>query len=545
MARLPRAVDENMLFLCAELDGQLSSLLSYFEKPDSAVAQKVALRAGYTFNLHSRIYNASSRALTKNKANQSNRLLLQNMELIARNLDLISRLARRSLLYAEDVRRKDLLRAAAYAKITKYVRSAVNEIRPAIEDRDSKTAVKIGQVKGRLDDLYDKIFKTYTDDMRNSKHTKDLANSLLVANEIRRMGDALQSISEAILSVTIGQSVHFERYFTLKSILSDSGAFSKRTELATLAETRSGSTISGVRKKNSAADSIDAVFKDGELSKVREERAGVKSWHSIYPGLAPKILSYQKHGQSAALLIEHLPGHTFESLLLDESASGLKEAQKALEKTLRDIWRRTRTDEPAEMASMSQLSNRMKDVTRVHPEFQPADSKIGGLALPSFDDLVTRAGKRERALPAPFSVYIHGDFNLDNVIYDPAEKKIHFIDLHRSRYMDYVQDVSVFMVSTYRLQIQNAPIRRRITRVACDVHQMAAKFARAQKDKTFEYRLALGLARSFATSTRFVFDKAHASRMFLRARFLLEMALACPQGKEARLRVPVEELFSD
>jgi len=191
------------------------------------------------------------------------------------------------------------------------------------------------------------------------------------------------------------------------------------------------------------------------------------------------------------------------------------------------------------------LEGRLPEVYRVHPEFRTAPQRLGGLQLAGFDDLVRLAAAREARLAAPFSVHIHGDFNLDNVIYDPAEKKIHFIDLHRSRYMDYVQDVSVFMISNYRLQVQDIPVRRRLAGVACDVHAVASKFARSQNDKTYEYRLALGLARSFASSTRFVFDKSHARRMFIRARFLMETALSCPEGREARFKLPIRELFFD
>ena len=86
---------------------------------------------------------------------------------------------------------------------------------------------------------------------------------------------------------------------------------------------------------------------------------------------------------------------------------------------------------------------------------------------------------------------------------------------------------------------------RRIAAMAQDYHKVTAKFARRQKDTTFEYRLALGLARSFASSTRFVLDRAHARRMFQRSRFLLDTALACPEGKEHRLRLPIEELFRE
>ncbi len=544
MVKLPRTIDENLHFLCAEIDGQLAGLQGYFKDPGHTEAQKVLLRAGYSYNLAAKVNNASMQGLSRKKVSYERQNLLRNVQLVARNLDLVSRLARRSLTHAENVERKEYLRPEAHAKIVTHVRASLKLIQPALARADSKTAVRIGQTRDKLEDLYDRVFRALTADMRKSKHTADLANSLLVANEMRRMGDALQSMSEAILSVNIGQPVQFERYFTLKSLLPDTKDEDK-PELEPLAETRSGSAISSVRSRDPSGEAVNAVFKDGELRKVREERAGVKSWHSIYPGLAPKILSYEKRGQSAALLIEHLPGYTFEQLVLSERGGLLAEAQKKLAKTLRDVWASTRMDEPAEISSMRQLEGRLPEVYRVHPEFRTAPQRLGGLQLAGFDDLVRLAAAREARLAAPFSVHIHGDFNLDNVIYDPAEKKIHFIDLHRSRYMDYVQDVSVFMISNYRLQVQDIPVRRRLAGVACDVHMVASKFARSQNDKTYEYRLALGLARSFASSTRFVFDKSHARRMFIRARFLMETALSCPEGREARFKLPIRELFFD
>ena len=149
----------------------------------------------------------------------------------------------------------------------------------------------------------------------------------------------------------------------------------------------------------------------------------------------------------------------------------------------------------------------------------------------------------EQEIQAPFSVYIHGDFNVDNIIYDPEEKRINFIDLHRSRYMDYVQDVSVFMVSNYRLQILDRPLRQRIMQVAHDLCQVARRHARKTDDETFELRLALGLARSFATSTRFILDKSLARNMFLRASYLLELVLASDPAKAQDFRLPVKEIF--
>ncbi len=540
----PSAIAENMSFLLAELDGQIARAITYFEQPQRDVAQQLMSRAGYSSNLAGRVRKACLAEMLRRKRNESHHLRLQGIETVARNLDFLSRLGRRAVDQAERVSRVELLRSDTYLPHLKLVRTTVARIQRALDAQDSKAAVKIGQARGDLAAFHDQLFRTYTRDMTETKHTEDLAFALLALNEVMRMGEALEAISEAILSINIGQNVQFERYFTLRSVLA---GVSREDDISLkpLAETRSGSAISSVEMRDQKGRLKAAVFKDGDKRKVKEERVGVKSWNSVYPGLAPKILSYEKNGSSAALLIEHLEGQTFEDIVLGGSDADVAQAQKALHRTVRDIWRTTLTQEPVEMRAMEQLSKRMKDIARLHPRLLPGVQAVNGLRIDDFQSLIERAHTREAALPAPFSVYIHGDFNLDNVIYDPVAGKIRFIDLHRSRYMDYVQDVSVFMVSNYRLQVLDRATRQRIAQVATDMHGMAAKFAKRQKDRTFEYRLALGLARSFASSTRFVVDQNHARRMLLRARYILETALAVPEGREARFKLPVKDLFND
>lgn len=538
------AVEENMSFLLAELDGQLARLVSYFQAPDRDTALRLVQRAGYSHNLSSRVRKACLADMIRAKRSESRQLRLQGLDTIARNLDLISRLGRRAVEHAERAERPKLLRPNTYVAPVKLVRKTVAQIAEALQARNSKLAVEIGQSRAEIGVFHDRLFRTYTRDMQGTKHTEDLAHGLLTLNEIHRMGEALLAISEALLSINIGQAVQFERYFTLRSVL-DGVKRDEDVKLQPLADTRSGSAISSVNLRNAKGETVSAVFKDGERRKVKEERVGVKSWNSVYPGLAPEILSYERRGDSAAMLIEHLEGETFEDIVLGASDADLAAAQKALHKTVSDIWRQTRTDDPAEMKAMEQLSKRMPDVYRLHRRFEDGHKTINGKSIESIDHLIAAAAKREQGLGAPFSVYIHGDFNLDNVIYDAPAKKIRFIDLHRSRYMDYVQDVSVFMVSNYRLQVLDAGTRARIADVATDMHGLAAKYARRQKDPTFEYRLALGLARSFASSTRFVVDRDHARRMILRARYILETALAVPEAREARFKLPIRMLFSE
>ncbi|ASP34364.1 phosphotransferase [Labrenzia sp. VG12] len=544
MTNAPKIIRENLHFLCAEIDGQLIQLEAFFKEPTAATARRIMDRAGYAHNLKTRILAACVRHMAGAKNNNRKHLTLRSLEFIASDLQRLSNLARQSLRHVENIETFSTLVPERYPAIVGRVREGVGRIEEAFASSDSALAIQIGQLQGKIEADYRKLFKIYTKDMRNADiRSADIANSLLVASEMQRMGDSLNSISEALISANIGQAVNFERYFALQSLMSDLDGVNGDLTVETIAETRSGSSISAI--KNRKTEEVAAVFKDGEKSKVKEERQGVKSWHSIYPGLAPKILSYEKRSQSAALLIEHLPGLTFEHIVLNEKDTVCATALNRLTRTLKDVWKQTRTREPAELDSMQQLAKRLGEVRRVHPEFKDTKVSFSGTELPSFDRLIEQAAEREAKVPAPFSVYIHGDFNVDNIIYDPGEDRIHFIDLHRSRYMDYVQDVSVFMVSNYRLQVLDRDTRLRIMAVSQDFYKSARAFARKQGDDTFEYRLALGLARSFASSTRFIFDKSHARRMWLRSRYLIEQALACPPGDEARFRLQMKELFVD
>ena len=194
---------------------------------------------------------------------------------------------------------------------------------------------------------------------------------------------------------------------------------------------------------------------------------------------------------------------------------------------------------------MQQLKKRLDSIYSIHPEFEQLYSNICGYNFCDFDSMLNKADNFEKKYAlAPFSVYIHGDFNVDNIIYDAVEDKINFIDLHRSRYMDYVQDISVFMVSNYRLQVLDQPLRHRILESALFFYYFTRKYAVKMKDTTFDIRLALGLARSFATSTRFILDKTLAEAMYIRSRYLIESVLRTPRKQISNYQLPIKDIFT-
>ena len=545
-------IRDNLRFLIAEVGSQVANLQTYVETASPTVAQRVLDRGGYAYNLKMRIHEScinqhaqcKSRRKERGSSGDAETLALRALEIIATDLERIAELARECVHRLMTLERRGSIKPGLYLPLLERVARGIELVEPAVSDNDTRRALKLGNIEHKLDRDYSRLLKRYTRELKRQKHTEDLITGLFIGHAIEQMGDALLSISESIISANLGQPVNIERYHSIQASVAElESEESAPLRIEHIAETRSGSGISGIAHPNNKEEGYVAIYKDGERRKLKEERQGVESWHEIYPGLAPRILSYKRRGESASLLIEHLAGLTFEQILLHEPPELLHQALKRLGKTLRSVWRETRTKKGVDANFMAQTAKRMGSVYAVHGEFRRGDSTLCGYEVTSFDTLLKRAAEYEKRLTPPFSVYIHGDFNVDNIIYDPLEKRINFIDLHRSSYMDYVQDVSVFMVSNYRLQILDAPLRRRILDLAQAFYQMAARFARKEGDETFELRLALGLARSFATSTRFILDKSLARRMFLRSRYLIEQVLAVDPKRAADYRVPIKEIF--
>ncbi|RNL64687.1 PhoU domain-containing protein [Zhongshania marina] len=544
--KIPKNIRDNLRFLCIEVDSLLESLEACFLEDVVVQGRRILDRGGYAYNLKIRIHNASLQQLSFLKKGGDNTMSLRAAEFIATDLERIAELCRECVKQINYLDERSEIFPERYPPMLALIREGIAMIGVAVNDSDSRQALKIAQLESQIDRSYHRLYKRYITALKtNGKHTESFVTALFLAHNVEQMGDSLRNISETIISANIGQPVNFERYHALQESVEHLEAEALRGQLTVLpiAETRSGSAISGVHAGSGNEREPIAIFKEGQKSKLKEERQGVKSWHEIYPGLAPRILSYKKRGQSAALLIEHLPGLTFEQILLSGNRNQLELSLERLCETLQAVWTQTRNEEPVAAGFITQIGKRLPEIYRIHPEFRPGRTNICGLKRPAFADILKKAEIYEKDFLAPFSVYIHGDFNVDNIIYDPAENRINFIDLHRSRYMDYVQDVSVFMVSNYRLQILDHHVRQRIMAVARDFCESTRRFAAEQGDDSFEIRLALGLARSFITSSRFTLDKSQARRMFLRSCYLIEKAIATPASKVSSFKVPIKEIF--
>lgn len=541
--QLPKAIRNNLRFLIVEVSTQIAALQQLITTNDTVETISIGSRDGYTLNLKSRIHNACYQHMLKAGSNETEVAAYRSINSIANNLERIAELCNDCLLHLNGLTQRKHFYYDNYEKMLDRVALSISLIERASQSGDSQLALKIGQTQRELSRRCQELTEKYSSILKTSKDTDELLAALFVVNSIKNMGYALLKICEAILSGNLGQAITMERYHSLSDFVGhlkkDTG--SGKLMVETIAETRSGSAVSGISQAKK--EDIIAIFKDGKKSKLKEELHSVENWHEIYPGIAPKILSYRKQGQSAALLIEHLQGSTFEKIVIQGSDKLQKKALKQLLKTLDSIWNKTLRKKVAPAAYIKQLEKRLPAVYALHPEFEQDRCTVADFPLPNYAHLLELAGQLEKQLVAPFSVYIHGDFNTDNILFDPVAGKINFIDLHRSRFMDYVQDVSVFMVSNYRLQALDQLHRQRVLTVNQAMYQFAANFARQHNDTTFELRLGLGLARSLATSTRFTLDKTLAKAMFYRSRYLIESIINLKPRQRGEFRVPIKEIF--
>ncbi len=542
--QIPTAVRENLQFLVAEVIAQCKTLRKALVRENPSGVQRLIDRAGYASNLKGRVQSGTISHIAQHDIDDARtRIQLGEYAEIAHQLERVTDKFRdigRQYLEVEHVQ---VISGQRFKTPLTRIAETLNNLADDLPPTTGESAMALTRCARRLEQQADKLHNDFVSGLgQHPKYASDVSRGILMTHSLKQIGDCVLRISESLLTMQLGRQMSFDRYKSLQSLISDNPEFSD-AEVNTIAATRSGSSISGLRSK--VPGKTAAVFKDGLRRKLREERKGVESWHQVFPGLAPRILDYRKRGESAALLIEHLPGITFEQILIKESEPLLRAASKALQNTLKDVWKATRSADQVSAKFMSQLDDRLPEIRSAHGSLLQDGAKIGRFRQPSFEQLMKRAAKAESRIPPSFSVYIHGDFNVDNIIYDADADRIHFIDLHRSRYMDYLQDVSVFMVSCFRLPGRDDDANERVQIAIAEMDRTARRFAQRNEDDYYDFRLSLGLARSFATSTRFIADRKVARSMLARSRWLMNCVLDIDPAYAGEFKLPIKELFRD
>jgi phosphate uptake regulator len=520
-------VEKNLRFMVVEVGKQLENSFQLMRQPSQSLARIIYSSDNYIDTLKSYVEKKTISGFRNTpKMDRQTADRFRALVTVANNLERIADFCVNIAGQMDHMGSPDVLQGYDYAPYQKFIGTALAQIPGAISTSDASLALKICRAESKTDKLYAAHVAAIKADLKKGEHTDDLVACLYIFHYLERMGDALQNIGEAVLYAITGEKLKLREHKALHAALgqTDAEVWSRAYEVDFRYETRSGTRIGKVTDRGDGEDDaeLEAIFKNGRRDKLARERKNIEHWEETMPGLPPRILEYREGKGDAALLLEYLDGPTFNEMVLNAGAANLRAAQKNIAATLTTAWDRTLEREPIHGDFLGQLSARIGDVWRVHPQFRRLPMRVGKLNLQSFEESLRTAAQASQGLLAPFRVLIHGDFNADNIIVSHHESRIHFIDLYRSRPMDYVQDVSVFLVSNFRMPVFDPDMRARIGEVMLDFYHFAKGYAREHDDDTFDARLALGLVRSFMTSTRFELDEAFSKTMYLRAAYLLE-----------------------
>lgn len=530
---------KNFRFMVVQVTKQIENTFKLLESPEPRLIKAIQDSDDYIDTLKSMIEKDCYDFLGRQKVHDE-RLVdtVRALNVITSNLE---RIADFSVNIARQMRRfRDLqtLHRFRYQDYFAPLHEGVNLISKALFEHDSAGALRICQIEDQIDRLYGADLERIIAGLRLARDVENLVTVLFILHYLERMGDALLNIGEAIIFTVLGERLKIHQYRTIEGAIestSQQAPTLENMELASIWGTRSGVRIGTVAPPE---ETRKVLFKEGNPDKLEAEQQSLERWETVAPGLVPKVVEYQHGGEGAALLLQYLDGVTLQELLLNVEPDKTDRAMHRIQHTLHEVWTNTKDSDPVSASHLAQLRKRLDDVFRVHPELRTPGVRIGDVDVPAFSDLLHRSAYLDDELKAPFRVFIHGDFNLDNVIYNHQADTLHFVDLHRSRDMDYVQDISVFLVSAFRLPVFVPRVRLGLERTSLAFLSFGRQFARENEDATFEARLALGLTRSLITSTRFELNRHFARSMFLRAVYLLQRLHAHAGRDWHEFRVP-------
>jgi phosphate uptake regulator len=528
-------LDENFKFIVLDVEAQARTTRQFIVEPKRSLYEKIVSRDDYIDNLKTIIENKCFAKINSDKSLDSDQInKIRSVQTTCVNLERIADFlvnVARQMGFLED---QAFIHRFDWRTIFDIIETSLASILQAYERADMAKALAICKAEHDIDRLYKEAFDAIMKELATGRQTQNLVTVLFIFRYFERIGDSLLNIGEAVIFSIIGERIKIEQFDALKRTLLKSGFGDSLAgiDFKGIWGTRSGCRIGKVDRQapGAAKDRQSSIYKEGALEKIAKERENITRWQSLFPGLVSEVYGYnEEEGDSdenkASILVEFLPGCTLDEVVLAADEEVLHNALFVLEQTVRHTWTATLVPGSIKTDYIGQLRARIETVRQVHPEFWRLSMKMGEAGVKSSEDLLSGCQAVEARLIAPFSVFTHGDFNINNVVYNHETQQVHYIDLYRSRDYDYLQDVSTFLVSNFRIPVFGRE-RERIDRTIAQFLGFAAAFAAEHQDATFEARLAFALARSFYTSTRFELKFKFAKEMFHRSVFLLEKLLA-------------------
>ncbi|MCB2183010.1 MAG: phosphotransferase [Desulfobulbaceae bacterium] len=544
-----RGLEENFNFLILEVSNQVDAVRDFLGSGDKKILQNIICKDDYIDNLKTILEKWCFDILTEaGKITKKETDSIHAIHTITVNLERIGDFCvniAKQVGYLSDVA---FVHKYNYQGLISEVQQVLPKIVPAFKEHDLATSLSICRSEHQIDNLYKESFCKIMEELRDGKNIENLITVLFIFRYLERIGDSLLNIGEALLLSILGEKIKIDQFQALEESLNISGYRGTLSDLdfSSILGSRSGCRIRKLQHEQNdkfLSQATSSIFKEGNRNKIWAEKKNIEIWSEIFPGLVPKIFSYQESEETSSLLLEFIPCCTYEEIILSSDLEELHTACTRLQATVKEIWDYTLQEGSRKVDYVEQILSRLDSILQVHPSFYRMEQNIGKSRIESTETILEKCLLIEDELKAPFTVFIHGDFNVNNIFYNGIKERIHFIDLYRSKNADYVQDVSVFIISNFRQPAFKVQLRDRLNWTTKKMYEMACRFAEEKEDTTFEARMALALARSFYTSTRFELNTKFAHEMYMRAHFLLEKILAHEGTEWQKFKLPTGIMY--
>ena len=417
--------NQDIHFLIIEVLGQVTTTELYLNSFDQIYGLRVLEREGYIDNLKVTVENSYfSLILTEPERGQNEVNRARAVHVISTNLQQISGFSVNIVRQVEYLFDRSLWLTFDACSMFDTIKNCLEQILPALDDKDIGLALSICNCEYEIDRLYLKNFQRIMAELRDGVSIESYITILFIFRYMERIGDALLKIGEAILFAILGEKIRIRQFEALQQTLakSDMDISMDRLSLHSYWGTRSGCNISKVANEPSSVatgPAKQAIFKTGSLKKIEQEKENLDRWQKVAPGLAPKVLTFhQEDEKTGALLVEFFSGNNFQEIVLGDNSDLADKALNALHRLLGErIWPATKKIGAGETSYMDQVLTRLDSILQVH-SYLRRQQTLGDLEVDSTATLVEKCMRIERLLPAPFSVFIHGDFNANNIIYN-------------------------------------------------------------------------------------------------------------------------------
>jgi aminoglycoside phosphotransferase len=318
---------------------------------------------------------------------------------------------------------------------------------------------------------------------------------------LEKICDYTLNIGEQVIYLATGRRLKFSQYQQLGHLLP--AETYKDYHFQPYYDGISGAVVARIEN---GTDRV--IYKEGCRKKIDSEAAKLQQWQQIMPGMTPRVINTYVMGDRETLIREYVTGKFLPELYFSEQDISIKEeATRQLFKVMLNIWTLTLRDEPPPLNYINEILHRLDEVYAMHPYLEFVSSQE------NLEQLLVKAKEYERLLSPSFSVWLHGDFNVNNIIYDNGQIK--FIDVHRSHYGDYLSDIGVFLLSIIRPPDLSDRVRKDMEKVREIVIESITDFKNSTLDETQALRLDISLARNYITSSRVIIDRRHAYWLFM------------------------------